>query len=132
MRSIVQTPLRHIVPSWTISASYLSLSKTGGRTNAFSCETIFLGRSDVDRRVVISLGPQGFNVGSTLVSGGPKISTIGIFIFTKQETAQMKAASTRPTAPKKFLFSIKRLCAQQATSFLAAIVGVELTHNSQH
>jgi hypothetical protein len=101
------------VSSWTLSASYLSLLKTGGRTHALSSEMIFLGRWCV----VIPLGLQGFNPGSALVSGGPRIRITDS--LTELETAQVKAGGTSPQHT------------QQANILLAFIAGTEPTHSTR-
>jgi hypothetical protein len=48
MRSLVQTPLRPTASFWTLSASCLSLSETGCRTNKLSRAKSLLGKSEVE------------------------------------------------------------------------------------
>jgi hypothetical protein len=63
---------------------------------------------------VIPVGLQGFNAGSTLVSGGPRVRIAGIFSNTKLEKTPTKVGDKNPIESKKFLFPIKRISAQQA------------------
>jgi hypothetical protein len=81
-------------------------------------------------RVVIPLGPQGFNAGSTFVSGDPNICIVGIFCLTELETTQMKVGGIRPTTPKNLCFPQKAFVHNKQTSSLVVIVGAKLTTNN--
>jgi hypothetical protein len=54
---------------------------------------------------------------------------VGIFCLIKLERVQMKAGGTRPTEPKKFLFSYNAFVHSKQTPFLAVVAGAELTRN---
>lgn len=66
------------------------------------------------RRGVIPLGPEGPYACCMLICGGFRIRTVGTFSLIELGTTQMKAGGTSQTAHKKFLFSVKGFCAQQA------------------
>jgi hypothetical protein len=80
----------------------------------FSWEDPTSTRNGVSQSRRHSCGTAKFYHRQQLVSGDPRIRIVGILILTKLETAQMKAGGARPTAPKKFLFPIKRPCTPQA------------------